>query len=320
MPRLPKLVDRALDATVVLSFTRLGYRARAVGFDPLPDLGGKAVVVTGANSGLGRQAAEELAELGARVWLVGRDVDRIDQARTEILEAVPGADLRTGIADLGRLDDVRRLAGDILDSEREIHALVSNAGALVHERVETDEGNELTLAVHVLGPFLLAHLLRPGLAAAEGSRIVVVASGGMYASKIDVDDLQSTEGAFNGTLVYGRAKRAQVILAEHAADRLRDEGIAVSTMHPGWADTPGVVESLPRFEALMRPFLRDVHQGADTMVWLAAAADPMSRTGRFFLDRVPRPVHKVPWTKESEADRRALWGAVVELAGVDCDD
>lgn len=318
VPRLPGPIDRALDATVVLSFTKLGYRARADGFEPLPRLDGRSVVVTGATSGLGRRAAEELAELGACVWLVGRDGDKLETAQAEIARAVPDADLRIGLADLGDLNSVRKLAGELLDAEPEIHALVSNAGSLVHERTETAEGNELTLAVHVLGPFLLTHLLRPALSAGPDGRVVVVASGGMYATRIDVDDLQSSAGDFDGTQAYARAKRAQIILTELAADRLRAEGIAVSSMHPGWADTPGVEESLPRFRMFMAPFLRDAHQGADTMVWLAASADPMRRSGRFFLDRLERPTHKVPWTKETDAERQALWDAVVELAGVDC--
>lgn len=316
--KLPRLFDQALDATVVLSFTRLGYQARADGFEPLPRIDGKAVVVTGATSGLGRRAAEELAELGARVWVVGRDRARTETACAEIETAVPDADLMIGIADLGRLDDVRRLAGEILDSETELHALVSNAGALVHERTETVDGSELTLAVHVVGPFLLGHLLRPALSAAGDGRIVVVSSGGMYAARIDLDDLQSTDD-YNGTTAYARAKRAQVIITEMAAHRLADEGIAVSSMHPGWADTPGVEDSLPTFQQFMRPFLRDAHQGADTMVWLAAAEDSMARTGRFFLDRAERPTHKVPWTRETDDERRRLWDAVVDLAGADCD-
>ncbi len=318
MPAVPRPIDELLDKTVVLSFTNLGYFLRRGKFDELPRLDGKAVVVTGATSGLGKAAARDLAALGARVWLVARNPEKTERARDEIAAEVDGADLRIGLADLGDLSAVRKLAEQIQGEEREVHALVSNAGALVHERTVTPDGIELTLAVHVVGPFVLANLLRPQLAASEAGRIVVVASGGMYGTRIKVTDLHSARGEFDGTLAYARAKRAQVILAEIAAELLADEGISISTMHPGWADTPGVEDSLPGFYRLTKPFLRSAGQGADTMVWLAAADDPMSRTGEFFLDRLPRPTHKLSRTKETQEERDALWREITNLAGVDC--
>ncbi len=318
MPAVPRPVDDLLDKTVVLSFTNLGYWLRRGAFDDLPRLDGKTVVVTGATSGLGKAAATALASLGARVWLVARSPEKSAQARDDIAAQVQGADLRIGLADLGELAEVRKLAEEIQGSEDEIHALVSNAGALVHERTVTSDGIELTLAVHVVGPFLLTHLLRPQLAAAGSARVVVVASGGMYGTRIKVRDLHSARGEFDGTMAYARAKRAQVILTEMGAELLAPEGIAVSSMHPGWADTPGVESSLPGFYRLTKPFLRSPGQGADTMVWLAAAGDPLSRTGEFFLDRVARPTHKLSRTKETQEERVALWTEVAKLAGVDC--
>ncbi len=318
MPAVPRPVDDLLDKTVVLSFTNLGYWLRRGAFDDLPRLDGKTVVVTGATSGLGKAAATALAELGARVWLVARSPEKSARARDEIAAEVEGADLRIGLADLGELSEVRKLAEEIQGSEDEIHALVSNAGALVHERTVTTDGVELTLAVHGVGPFLLTHLLRPQLAASGSGRVVVVASGGMYGTRIKVRDLHSARGEFDGTLAYARAKRAQVILTEMAAELLAPEGIAVSSMHPGWADTPGVESSLPAFYRLTKPFLRSPGQGADTMVWLAAAEDPLARTGEFFLDRVARPTHKLARTKETQEERVALWTEIAKLAGVDC--
>ncbi len=318
MLAVPRPVDQLLDKTIVLSFTNLGFWARQGRFAELPRLDGKAVVVTGATSGLGREAAAQLAGLGARVWLVARNPEKTERVRDEMAARVDGADLRVGLADLGELSDVRKLAAQILGEEGAIHALVSNAGALVHERTVTGDGIELTLAVHVVGPFLLANLLRPALAASGDGRIVVVASGGMYGTRIKVRDLHSARGEFDGTTAYARAKRAQVILTEMAAEVLEPEGIAVSSMHPGWADTPGVESSLPGFYKLTKPFLRSPGQGADTMVWLAAAEDSMARSGDFFLDRLPRPTHKLSRTRETQEEREALWREITALAGVDC--
>jgi NAD(P)-dependent dehydrogenase (short-subunit alcohol dehydrogenase family) len=99
------------------------------------------------------------------------------------------------------------------------------------------------------------------------------------------------------------------------ARRLRPDGISVSAMHPGWADTPGLADQLPGFHRLMRPLLRTPAGGADTIVWLAAHPDPASTSGRLFLDRRPRPFDRLPATRLSSDDRRRLWDLVVDLSG-----
>jgi hypothetical protein len=86
-------------------------------------------------------------------------------------------------------------------------------------------------------------------------------------------------------------------------------------MHPGWADTPGIRSSLPRFYRATRPLLRTPAQGADTIVWLGAAGEPAHDSGRFWHDRRSRPVHLLPWTRETPADRVSLWEQCVELSG-----
>ena len=117
--------------------------------------------------------------------------------------------------------------------------LILNAGALTHEYTVTGEGNELTLATQVLSPFLLTRALRPLLEAAAPSRVIVVASGGMYTQPLDVDALDPEPAAYDGTKTYARCKRAQVVLAEEWTRELLGTGITFNAMHPGWADTPG---------------------------------------------------------------------------------
>ena len=149
----------------------------------------------------------------------------------------------------------------------------------------TGEGNELTLATHVLSPFLLTRALRPLLEAAAPSRVIVVASGGMYSEPLDVDALDPEPAAYDGTKAYARCKRAQVVLAEEWTRHLLDTGITVNAMHPGWADTPGLRTALPGFSRVVGPLLRTPEEGADTIVWLAAAPDAADLSGLFFLDR-----------------------------------
>jgi NAD(P)-dependent dehydrogenase (short-subunit alcohol dehydrogenase family) len=184
-----------------------------------------------------------------------------------------------------------------------IHALVHNAGLMPPERQVSVQGHELAFATHVLGPFELTMRLAPIL-----DRVIFMSSGGMSAQKLDVQDPEFLRGEYSGSTAYARTKRAQVVLAELLAGDLAQRGVVVHSMHPGWADTPGVATSLPRFRKLTGPILRDAEQGADTAVWLCAADEPGRGTGLFWHDRRPRPTHYLPFTRESEQDRAALWG------------
>ena len=125
--------------------------------------------------------------------------------------------------------------------------LVNNAGVMPPERTETADGVELTFATHVLGPHVLIERLSPLLKAAAPSRVINVSSGGMYSQRLDLDDLQSRHGTYRKNQVYARTKRAQVILTHEWARRLAPDGVVVQSMHPGWADTQGVRDSLPGF-------------------------------------------------------------------------
>jgi NAD(P)-dependent dehydrogenase (short-subunit alcohol dehydrogenase family) len=316
---LSDVIDEVLEATVVLSFTNLGYAARRRLHDWSDPgrLDGRTALVTGASSGLGAATTRALAERGARVWMLVRDEDKGARVRDEVAAASGNDDLSLVLADLADLASVRDAAAELRANLDRLDVVVHNAGALFDTRRESHDGIELTFQIHVVAPFLLtAELLEP-LATARG-RIITVSSGGLYTQPLQIDDLQSTHG-YRGTTAYARAKRAQVLLTEEWAERLAPLGITAHAMHPGWADTPGVSGSLPGFAKVTGPFLRTAEEGADTIVWLAAAPEGADSTGRFWLDRRPRPTHKVPWTRSGDVHRRELWDAVADLAGVPAD-
>jgi NAD(P)-dependent dehydrogenase (short-subunit alcohol dehydrogenase family) len=195
-----------------------------------------------------------------------------------------------------------------------VDVLVHNAGALPDERSETADGLELTFATHVVGPHLLTRLLRPRLEESGDARVIWVSSGGMYTRRLNVQDPNWTQRRdYDGVLAYAETKRAQVVLSELWADELHDSPVVASAMHPGWADTPSVRDSLPRFYRIMKSFLRTPAEGADTVVWLAAAPGAGERTGRFYFDREPRRTHYLPNTRESEKERRELWSLCERL-------
>ncbi len=313
-------LDTFLDKSVALGYSKLGYAVRRRlpqwPADPAPHaLRGKDVVVTGASSGLGIATAEGLARLGARVHLVVRNTEKGEKARAEMLEAVPGADLRLWRCDVSDLDDVRRFAGELSAAHPVLHGLVHNAGVMPPERSESAQGHELSLAVHVLGPVLMTDLLVGPLSAGHG-RVVTVTSGGMYTQALPDDDLEYREGEYKPATAYARAKRIQVSLLPRLQDRWGARGVSVYATHPGWADTPGIAESLPGFSRLTGRILRDATQGADTSVWLTAV-EPAPEPGLLWHDRRPRSPHLVPWTRESEPQRTRVWRQVVEAAGLE---
>jgi dehydrogenase/reductase SDR family protein 12 len=172
----------------------------------------------------------------------------------------------------------------------------------------------------VVAPFLLTGLLLETLRRSAPSRIVNVSSGGMYARRLRAGDLQEQHGDFDGAAAYARTKRAEVILTEMWAQRLRGSGVVVHAMHPGWADTPGVRSSLPRFYKLTRPLLRSPEQGADTIVWLGAADEPGRSSGEFWHDRRRRPTYLLPGTHETTAEREQLWHECERLSGAQVGD
>ena len=315
---LPTLVDAALELSVVGSFSRIGpaVRRRVDGWtDPPPDaLSGRTVLITGPTSGLGRAATDALAGLGARIVLVGRSAARLDDLRRQLIATHGDDRFPAVVADLGSLASVRDAAERIRAGEERLDVLVDNAGAIFPERRVGPDGIEATFALMVAGPFALTAGLLPLLRAASG-RVIAVTSGGMYTQPLDLDDLGSERGAWSGSRAYARAKRAQTALIREWARRLAGTDVTFDAMHPGWADTPGLAESLPGFHRLMGPLLRSAADGADTIVWLAAHPDAADASGELFLDRRPRPFDRAPQTRLSAADRRRLWDAVVALTG-----
>lgn len=270
------LVDELLEATVVGSFSRLGYVVRRAveHWEDPPRVDGRVMVVTGASSGVGRAAALQLGRLGAEVWALGRDPVRT--------EAVAGAIRAAGGHAVACVVDVSDPATVVAFAERlgaahdRLHGLVHAAGALLRSYSQAADGSETTVATHVLGPFRLTWLLAPLLRRAGGSTIVTVSSGGMYTERLDLSRLEMAPEHYDGVRAYARAKRAQVVLAAEWARRWSASGVASYAMHPGWVDTPGLASGLPSFTALLRrcSLLRRPEEGADTAVWLAAGGAP----------------------------------------------
>lgn len=314
MRRLSPL-DRLLDATVLLSFDALGYRRHAKRFRPGDldvDLTGRRIAVTGANSGIGEATARALAERGATVEMLCRSKERGEAARDSIVAATGNEDVRLELLDVSDFSSVRAAAARLSEGAP-LDALLHNAGVLPSERQVTPDGHELTLATNLLGPLLLTHELRAALR--PGARLLLVTSGGMYPTKLSLDDWQHEDEPFDGVKAYSRTKRALVVLTEQLAARRPD--LTVHAMHPGWAETPGVASSLPGFHKVMEKDLRTSEEGADTLVWLTVADEPTESTGRLWFDRRAVATHYLPGTRASDALRAAFWERACRDCGLD---
>ncbi|GAA4737943.1 hypothetical protein GCM10023350_22520 [Nocardioides endophyticus] len=310
MSRIATLVDTLMDRTVVPGYTRLGPAVRrhlsTWPADPPPDaLAGKRGLVTGASSGLGVATAEGLAALGAEVVLVVRDIDKGAKVVREIQGRLPLAQLVVQRCDLADLDDVRRFAAA---ADGDVDVLVHNAGAMPPTRTESPQGHEMTMALHVLSPVLLTDLLGERL---RSGRVVLVTSGGMYTQRLREDDPEYLDGDYSPTTAYARSKRARVELLPVLQHRWRPLGVDVHATHPGWADTPGIADSLPTFRKLTGPLLRNAAEGADTTTWLSAT-EPGRAGGRLWHDRQSRPTQILRRTRTGAPERERLWAWVTE--------
>jgi dehydrogenase/reductase SDR family protein 12 len=318
----PSPIGRALDGlrplldfSPVGSFDRIGFKRHALGFEPGDldvDLFGQRCLVTGANSGIGFEAARGLADLGAEVTLLCRNHDKGEAAAESIRKSTGNRRVHCFRVDLSDLKDVESAVIEL--GKEPIDVLVHNAGILPDERVESVDGLELTFATHVAGPHRLTRGLRTALESAGGARVIWVSSGGMLTQRLTLKDPQWREREYDGVIAYAETKRAQVVLSELWAETLRDTGVTVNSMHPGWADTPSVATSLPRFHRVTEAILRTPAEGADTVVWLAASSSVANESGQFFFDRKAVRTHWLPTTRENTAERHALWNLCESLA------
>uniref|UniRef100_G3N4V6 Dehydrogenase/reductase (SDR family) member 12 n=2 Tax=Gasterosteus aculeatus aculeatus TaxID=481459 RepID=G3N4V6_GASAC len=297
-------------------YTRSGYEAAAKHFAPADlevSLSGRSYVITGANSGLGKATAQEVANRGGTVHMVCRNQSRADAAKEEIVERSKNQNVHVHIVDMSNARQVWEFAQSFSQSSC-LHVLINNAGCMVNERELTEDGLEKNFATNTLGTYILTTALIPALKKVEDPRVVTVSSGGMLTQKLNADDLQFEKGAFDGTAAYAQNKRQQVILTERWATQHKD--IHFSSMHPGWADTPAVQTSMPSFHAKMQAKLRTEAMGADTVVWLAvSAAAAKQPSGLFFQDRKAVATHlPLASSRASAQEEEKLLAALDEFA------
>jgi len=279
----------------------------------------RVAVITGASSGIGLVAAKALAAQGWRIIGQGRDPGRIAAAQAQIsAAATAGAPIDMIRADLSLVAQAAWLADEIAAKTDRIDVLLNNAGGTPKEQVMTTEGNEATFTGNHLGHFVLTNRLLPLLrnAAAHAppgaTRIINVSSSAHeYTTGLDWADLQMFEN-FVPIRAYCNAKLANVLFTRSLAERLQNSGIVVHAMHPGAVDTNFINRADEGTQQYMRgQSLLTAEQGADTLIWLATAAQPGDSSGQYYHQRTAVP------TSSAAADMQTaqrLWLESEKLA------
>merc|ERR1711963_1137933 len=196
-------------------------------------LDGKTVIVTGCNTGIGKETAKDLAKRGAKVIMACRNLDRANKAAEEIKSSISDASIRVMKLDLASFSSVRQFAKEFLETEKCLDILINNAGLLLKERAETEDGHEMTLQCNHLGHFLLTNLLLDKLKEAPKARIVNVSSIGHKWSKLDLSDLNYTARKFDGMVVYYDTKLINILFTNELTRRLQDTNVTSYVLHPG---------------------------------------------------------------------------------------
>ena len=280
-------------------------------------MSGKRVVITGGNTGIGKEAAVGLAELGAHVVITSRNEERGRAARDEIAERSGNSAVEVMPLDLASFRSIRSFAADVLDQFDRLDVLVDNAGLILLRRRETEDGFEETFGVNHLGHFLLTDLLLERLRASAPARVVVVSSNAHKGAKrgLDFDDLQS-ERRYRWMGAYNKSKLANISFTRELARRLDGTGITVNALHPGFVrsdfgrggDLGGVYGWGIKY--LASPFAISPERGARTTIYLASSPDVDGVTGGYFY--MCRPAVPSAAAQDDAAARR-LWDASEQL-------
>ena len=269
------------------------------------------MILTGATRGIGRAAAIELASRGAELGVVGRDAARVRATAEEARASGGDAPVHEHVADLARMDEVRRLAAELLEGYPRIDVLANNAGAMFTSRHVTPDGFERTFALNHLAPFLLTNLLLARLTASR-ARVVTTASDAHQGGLLDLDDLQSERGRFRPGRAYGTTKLCNILFTREL--QRRNPGITANCFHPGvirtgFGKNDGALVRIGL--TLAGPFLRSPESGASSLVWLAL--DPVAGELRGQYVEKQRPVQP---SAQAQDDLLAaeLWERSEELS------
>ncbi len=281
---------------------------------------GKTVLITGANAGIGKETAIDLARRGARVIMACRDMKRGEDALNDVAAKTGSSKLVLKQLDLASLASVRALAEDINNTEPELNVLINNAGVMVPSELQkTQDGFEIQMGVNHLGHFLLTNLLIDLLKSSQPSRIVVVSSMAHSSTTSSSFNFENMNGEkyYSKWDAYGQSKMANILFTRELAQRLEGSGVTANSLHPGAIKTElsrnfGTIESIAM--QFMFLFFKTPTEGAQTNIHLAVCEEVEGVSGLYFCDcKVKKP------SKGAQDDEAAkkLWQISAQLVGLE---
>ncbi len=279
----------------------------------------KISIVTGGNSGIGLETCVGLAERGDTVYLCARNPTKGEAAVADVKERTGHDDVHLLPLDLASLASVRAAAQTFLSEHDRLDLLVNNAGLVLTDREETEDGFEATIGINHLGHFLFTNLLLDALKAAAPSRVVSLSSAGHTGSRgLDFDDLMVERRTYSGVMVYCDSKLANVLFTTELARRLEGTGVVAHAVHPGVVRTgfaqDGDAKGWFYWGAkLISPFMTKPAGGARTSLHVATSEDAGTSSGEYWANRR----RKKPSKQARDADAAAkLWAVSEELVGL----
>jgi NAD(P)-dependent dehydrogenase (short-subunit alcohol dehydrogenase family) len=243
----------------------------------------KVVLITGATSGIGKETAVGLAKLGATIVFTARDMDRGRTTKDVIIEESENDKVDFIHCDLASFDSIRSCCKEFRDKYERLDVLINNAGTWDFKRRESRDGIENTFAVNYVAPFLMTNLLLDILKKSAPSRIINVASA-VHGGKINFDDVEF-KNSFSGWRAYRQSKLALILFTRLLAEKLKDTGVTVNCMHPGFVATNLGRNANFLYRAFFRLLGRDPKKGAETSIYLASSPELEKITGEYFADK-----------------------------------
>ncbi len=287
-------INRLLDLSIIFSFDHSGFKRHCQNPLKVVELTGHSGIVTGASSGIGLAVSKKLLKQGMDCQLIGRDLVKLENNFKQ------SANTKCYSLDMSDLNKVYKFAQTV---NSPVDLLIHNAGNMPSSLIITKDGFEQMFASQVLGSFILTKVLADLGKLKTGCRIIFVSSGGMYLQKLNISNLLFEKEKYNKYAGYANAKRAQVIISELFSKKYPQ--YLFSAMHPGWADTPGVRDSMPFFKKILNKRLRTPEEGADTILWLASY--PEYPNGKFWFDRQQAKTTIFNWNQSSKNEEELLW-------------
>ena len=274
---------------------------------------GKVVMITGANSGIGKATTIALAKMDATIVMVCRNFDTGHKAQEEIKGLTGNDNIDLFQCDLASQAEIRRLVEQFKKKYTKLDVLINNAGIVLSKRTECIEGFEMNFAVNYLAPFLLTNLLLELLIESAPSRIINVSSEVHRNAKLDFDDLQCNKdyGAFK---TYGKSKLALLLFTYELSRRLKGKGVTVNAVHPGVVKTNLGRDQSYFAQLFTKIFFKSPEKGAQTSVYLASSQEVQNITGKYFANKAPKKSSEESYNIENA---KRLWDISIKLTGLD---